>query len=309
MAKRPDVDVSSDSDSDLLSVEDLDFPKESIKEPKIKQEIPEGFAEVVRTDHNLRRRNAVDYVAPWLSARRRKRVKKSTIHAEDQLKDEIDNAEDPVEVLSAQSERSSDDPLVMLYKAAVLLGRNEIPCNAFGCPIKGPHGEGLYLHPKEVPNSKQANAFFFPSIPPPSVVEAYNKVRSKPPSADLDVGRKFYDYHTAPCHPSKHLVKVGKFRCRSKNCGVQGPHQKGAYLHHGLDASLNQAQRVKYIFGISNPPPEIWDAAVRGQDGVGSKSDDDLVEDFMAHHVRLEKGATDVEEFKEMQKQRKAKRP
>lgn len=199
----------------------------------------------------------------------------------------------------------------MLLDAAALLGTNDISCTSFGCPIKGPHPEGLYRYPGPVPNSDLANEYFAPSIPPPAVVEAFNRIAGRPSLNDLHVKDYFFDYHTLPCRPSKHLPKVWKVPCKSQRCGVQGPHNKGAYLHDGLDASLGRAREVSFCFGISNPPPRVWEAALRIVDHTATAADNEHVDDFSAHHVRFdtEKGSTNAKPFQEWQKERMAARP
>ncbi|KAL8838183.1 MAG: hypothetical protein Q9170_002226 [Blastenia crenularia] len=286
----------SDSDSDLSSVMEVDWPGTTV------QELDEGHAQLALAKQRLRHREQTDYspyLAPWQVERQRRRLENQKL--DDETEDE-----------GASTDRSTPPPengVSMLLRAAVLI-ENIIPCNAFGCPIKEPHPEGLYRFPGEVSDSALANAFFAPSIPPPSIVTAFNKIVSKPSLNDLYTKDYFFKYHTAPCRPSLHLSKVGKLPCKSKHCGVRGQyHHRGLYLHDGLDASYNLARRVGHIFGIANPPPEIWASGIRCARGTATHEDYQSTEDFIAHHVRLEDDATDKAEFLEMQRQRRAQRP
>lgn len=309
----------SDTQSELSSVMEVEWPEKATKPEfqkesasNIQQEPKQEYAELMRTGHNLRQRQAKTYLAPWQIEQQRKRSEKSkvVIKIEDESDDQTGKAKQLAESPLARTSPSSDDGISMLLQAAVLLERSDIPCNAFGCPIKEPHSEGLYLHPQAVPNSSMANAFFAPSIPPPSVVEAFNNITGRPSLRDLHTKDYFFDYHTAPCRPSKHLSKVAKTVCRSNNCGVVGqPHKKGIFLQDGLDPSYNLARRVNHMFGISNPPAKVWDAGIRYVDGVGNLDDYELVEDFRAHHVRLADNATNRKEFYRWQQHRRADRP
>ncbi|KAI4087783.1 MAG: hypothetical protein LQ344_006539 [Seirophora lacunosa] len=214
----------------------------------------------------------------------------------------------------ASSSQQPAHGILLLLKAAALLGHNETPCTSPACPIFESHGSGLYRHPEPVPDSALANAYFAPSIPPPIVVAAFNAAaQDKPSLADLHTKDVFFAEHTAPCRPSKHLDKTWKLQCRSERCGVaQGgvlPHKKGVYLHLGLDASPHLAAKVGWCFGVSNPPPEVWEAALRCKDGVDMEGDQELVDDFSAHHVRFAHGHSGVDAFTEWQKERMRERP
>ncbi|KAI4172433.1 MAG: hypothetical protein LQ343_003523 [Gyalolechia ehrenbergii] len=312
MENHPNVIDLSDSGSDLSSVMEIDWPEEKTTQPKINQEPGEDYAELVRTGHNLRRREPTTYLAPWQLERQRRKSgrPKVSIKIEEESEDEMKKGERLANIPLARSTSPSTNGISMLLQAAVLLERSEVPCNAFGCPIKEPHSEGLFLHPEEVPDSGMANTFFAPSKPPPSVVRAFNNISGRPSLDDLHTKDSFFEYHTAPCRPSKNLSKVGKTPCKSKNCGVIGQaHNKGIFLQNGLDPSNNLARRMNYIFGISNPPPNVWESAIRCIDGVGNQHDWELVEDFRAHHVRLEDSATDKVEFYRWQQRRRAERP
>ncbi|KAL9009319.1 MAG: hypothetical protein Q9173_005641 [Seirophora scorigena] len=218
---------------------------------------------------------------------------------------------------SAAPASSSQQPahgILLLLKAAALLEHNETPCTSPACPISEPHGCGLYRHPQPVPESALANAYFAPSIPPPIVVAAFNAAaQDKHSLADLRTKDVFFAEHTAPCRPSKHLDKTRKPQCRSERCGVaQGGmlhHKKGAYLHLGLDANSHLAAKVGWCFGVSNPPPEVWEAALRCKDGVDIEGDQELVDDFSAHHVRFAHGHSGVDAFREWQKERMREGP
>ncbi|KAL8932716.1 MAG: hypothetical protein Q9211_006158 [Gyalolechia sp. 1 TL-2023] len=312
MENHPNVIDQSDSSSDLSSVMDVEWPEEKGAMPKVNQEPTEDNAELMRTGHNLRRRETTTYLAPWQIERQQRRSEKSkvSIQTKDESEDEITKAQRLASSPLASWTPPSTDGISMLLQAAALLERSEIPCDALDCPIKEPHFEGLFLHPEQVPDSSMANTFFAPSVPPPSVVRAFNNISGRPSWDDLQTKDSFFNHHTAPCRPSKNLSKVGKTPCKSKNCGAIGqPHNKGLFLQDGLDPSNNLARRVKYIFGISNPPPHVWESAIRFIDGVGDQHDFELVEDFRAHHVRLENGATDKAEFYRWQQQTRAERP
>ncbi|KAI4237948.1 MAG: hypothetical protein LQ352_007905, partial [Teloschistes flavicans] len=125
--------------------------------------------------------------------------------------------------LVADPNRQIEDGPSLLLRAAALMERSTIRCTSSKCPITHPHGEGLYRHPFPVPNSELANLYFAPSIPPPHVVAAFNtafKKTTATPASCLDVKAAFFDHHTSPCRPSKHLVKVGKLHCKSQHCGL-----------------------------------------------------------------------------------------
>ena len=198
----------------------------------------------------------------------------------------------------------------LLLDAAKLLEQNVIPCTQPDCPVKHPHGERVYLFEGRVPNSELANVYFAPSRPPPSVVEAYNNLDGLPSWQDLDMKDRFFEYHTAPCRPSKHLDKVGKLRCKSEHCGVRlQPHQKGVYLHDGIDASLHMSRRLNHAFGISNPPPEVWQSAIQVQNGTGTELDEMRVDDFSVHHTRWDANDIRHYELSSWIKERRYQRP
>ena len=46
---------------------------------------------------------------------------------------------------------------------------------------------------------------------------------------------------------------AGTSRCRNRDCPIKIPHEQGPYLHQG-----KLRTREGFIFGSSNPPPEIW---------------------------------------------------
>ncbi|KAL8926232.1 MAG: hypothetical protein Q9208_003135 [Pyrenodesmia sp. 3 TL-2023] len=325
---------SSSSDSDLSEVMEVEWHERQTKEPEtkatVKTEIGEEYTDLYRTGYNLRRRSTVDdgsslYLAPWQNERRlataRPRRSQSKRNVE---KPQVEvKMEDETEDDENLSERLASIPFAgplrpghgfqMILEAAALLEANEIPCTSIGCPIPEAHGEGLYRYEGEIPNSDLANQYFWPSAPPPTVVEAFNAVDGTPSWKDLSTKDRFFEFHTAPCRPSKHLSRVWKLPCKSAHCGMLGSqHNKGAYLHNGLDASLNLARRVNHCFGISNPPPEIWAAAIRIQDDVATSRDRELVDDFSAHHVRFEwrrANADALKKFTAWQNQRKSDRP
>ena len=302
-------------DSDLSSAMDVDWPEQSAKGDRMKQEPGEDNSGIAKTRHNLRRRGATDispYLAPWQQERKLRQLEKSItrVRTEDETEDEMDNSDRLAKVSLTQSPPLSEDGVSMILRAAILFEQNMIFCSSFGCPIQTPHGEGIYRHTEQVLDSELANSYFAPSLPPPCVVEAFNRIGNNMSSLDdLYIKDYFFDYHTAPCRPSKHLRKVGKQPCKSQICGCEEqPHSKGLYLHNGLDASYGFARRVNHLFGIANPPPQVWDAAFRVIDGIGDKIDYQLVDDFSAHHVRLEDGATGREQFMKWQKQRRTER-
>ncbi|KAI4115949.1 MAG: hypothetical protein LQ338_007786 [Usnochroma carphineum] len=291
---------------------DVEWPEDPMV-PEIKKELSEDYTELLRTGHNLRRRDATDfspYLAPWQQERQRRQQSKADvkIQMEDETEDEPGTPKTLANIPLAEASPRPWYKFEMLLQAAALLDAEEIRCTSFGCPITEPHGEGLYQYAGEVPNSDLANQFFAPSIPPPSVVEAFNSVLDRPTLNSLYMKDYFFEYHTAPCRPSKYLSKVWKTKCKSKHCGVQEPHNKGAYLHKGIDANRSLARRVDCCFGISNPPPTVWDAALRIVEGKGTGEDQELVDDFSAHHVRFDHGGENVAAFQRWQKQRMSER-
>ncbi|KAL8725623.1 MAG: hypothetical protein Q9181_006344 [Wetmoreana brouardii] len=200
----------------------------------------------------------------------------------------------------------AEDGISLLLRVAALMERNKVPCQSDRCPVSYPHGEGLYRHPNEVANSELANIFFAPSVPPPSVVEAFNNIAGMPSWGDLHIKDGFFECHTAPCWPSKHLKKMLKQQCKSSHCGIsEQTHKRGIYLHNSLDPSHALARQVHHIFGLSNPPTQIWDAALRLENGTEMADDRDLVDDFTAHHGRLDDDSPAAKDFKAWQKERR----
>ncbi|KAI4235727.1 MAG: hypothetical protein L6R40_006416 [Gallowayella cf. fulva] len=307
----------------------------------------EEYAELIQTGYNLRRRSAVEespYLAPWQLERQRKRRERSGILPGMENKDmgtsdtSMRGMSKPARpqparrlpTLQSESDKRAQrtpssastgetdrkiDGFALLLQAAILKEQNDIPCSSSGCPVAHPHGEGLYQYEGEVPNSDLANAYFAPSIPPPVVVEAFNNDR--PSWNDIHTKDHFFNYHTIPCRPSKHLRKVSTLPCTSEHCGVEGPHKKGLYLEYDLDASLFMQRNTNHIFGLSNPPLKVWDAALRMKDNNATERDNELVRDFSAHHSRWEDGVIlnfpggtrDNKWFVNWQKEWKSRRP
>ncbi|KAL8671316.1 MAG: hypothetical protein Q9168_004177 [Polycauliona sp. 1 TL-2023] len=274
--------------------------------------------EVIRgTDYNLRPRSAYSsradspFLAPWQRTRLQNRQARSGMVKRVSKVPVAPNAP----VIKAPTSSGDDSAharrrIGMALPLARVLHLTDVPCTSPECPIKGPHGEGPYLYPVEVPNSDLANVHFAPSIPPPAVVNAFNSDR--PGSEGEDIQRAFHKHHVAPCKPSKHLGgAVGTLACTSEICGVEEPHKKGAYLHEGLDPSISQMRRSDYAFGISNPPPEIWEAWFRIMDNTGTEYDAERFSDFSAHHAHFtadEKSAEDLAEFRIWQEEWKSQR-
>ncbi|KAL8765760.1 MAG: hypothetical protein Q9209_007267 [Squamulea sp. 1 TL-2023] len=306
-------------DAEILALADGDTTEEA-SSPEMGSEFQEEYSEILRTGHNLRHRSMASsreessYLAPWQRERLRQRNKRAGVTTRND-EDEKDISKGPMSLLSptrAPPGEYSEDAraIVMLREAAEYLEQNAIPCTSPNCPATHPHGEGPYLFQGRVPDSELANVYFAPSIPPPSVVQAFNNLDALPSWQDLDMKDRFFNYHTAPCRPSKYLDKVGKLQCKSKNCGVEvQPHQKGAYLHGGLDGSLHLSRRLHHAFGISNPPPEVWDSAIRIQNGNATERDKERVDDFSAHHTRWDTGDARRAEMMSWQKERRSERP
>ena len=244
------------------------------------------------------------YAGPWHQEQSRQRQERSGVT--------MGKAVPEAAYAPTQPPKISDDvrSVAMLLDAAKVVDQNVIPCTSPDCPVTHPHGEGPYLFEGEVPNSELANRYFSPSVPPPAVVKAFNALDGMPSLKDLDMKDRFYEYHTVPCRPSKHLKRMFTRDCKSKNCGVDlQPHKQGVYLHDGKDASLHQARRSNHAFGISNPPPEIWAAAFRMQDGSATDRDRERVDDFSAHHVGFDKADGRQPELVSWRKERRSERP
>ena len=64
-----------------------------------------------------------------------------------------------------------------------------------------------------------------------------------------------------------------------------------------------------HVFGISNPPPAVWDSLFRVQDGVATDRDHERVDDFNAHHVDFIPGDTRRPGLHIWQKERRKERP
>lgn len=307
----------SDSGSDLSSVMEVEWPEPNAKEPEIKKKPGEEYFELVKSEYSLRTRRATSdgrspYLAPWQGRRRRSQSKpEAEIKKEDETEDDEDIPQGLANIPLAGPRRPGHG-FQMLLDAASLLDQNDTPCTSFGCPIAEPHGEGMYWYPGEVvADSGFANIYFAPSIPPPAVVEAFNC--TTPTLDQLSLRDCFFDFHTTPCRPSKYLSMVWKLPCKSRHCQVKEPHNKGAYLHKGLDASHTWARHVNHAFGISNPPPKVCEAAIRCTDGVGTYLDQEIVDDFSAHHVRFDakdrNGDMLAKKFALWQKRRMSERP
>ena len=78
-------------------------------------------------------------------------------------------------------------------------------------------------------------------------------------------------------------------------------------MQDDLDPSHSMARRVDHLFGLANPPLQVWEAAFRLKEGGGEEEGDrDLVDGFLAHHVRFEEVVKgELKEFKEWQKERR----
>ncbi|KAL8947269.1 MAG: hypothetical protein Q9222_006428 [Ikaeria aurantiellina] len=304
--------MPSDTDSKLSSAASVSWPEDPSGTQVLQQEeIDAEFARIVAVDFGLRNRPSQDrspHVPPQQRRARKEKQRKRRANRTTQNKR---SGAQPQEAAAVSGSGTHEDGISLILRAATLLERNEIPCSMPDCPVTQPHGEGYYRHPEEVPDSALANAAFAPSIPPPSVVRAFNNLTTLPSFDDIRLKQKFFDYHTLPCRPSKHLHKLSTTtQCTSRNCGVNvHPHHEGLYLHDGLDASLSLARYVHYVFGISNPPADIWAAAIKKENGDASEREIELVDDFSAHHVVFEDGAMRGDGFKAWQEARKAQRP
>ncbi|KAL8809022.1 MAG: hypothetical protein Q9200_003800 [Gallowayella weberi] len=333
---------SGEASTEIVMADAEDNTHEEVS-PQAIAGIKEEYAELIRTGYNLRRRIPAEespYLASWQIEKQRKR--RERLEAASRIEEDMEGLEGgmstsdglpparhsqtqqtemvPESTTPAASNWANDqkeEGFARLLQAAILRERNDIPCTSPNCPVTHPHGEGLYLYEGEVPNSALANAYFAPSIPPPAVVEAFNKLDGLPSWHDLNTKDRFFEYHTVPCRPSKHLGKVGKRQCKSQNCGVEEPHMTGLYLNDDLDASLFMQRFTNHVFGISNPPQKVWDAARRIKNGKATERDHQLVHDFSAHHTRWEKdvslswegGSLDAKTFKAFQKEWRIQRP
>lgn len=74
-------------------------------------------------------------------------------------------------------------------------------------------------------------------------------------------------------------------RCTSPLCPVPStiPHDRGVYLHND---EVNQRPE-SYIFGLSNPPPEVWLMIGRLNSGTAQPGDFDAVMAFVRNHTFL----------------------
>ncbi|MCJ1266811.1 hypothetical protein MMC22_006696 [Lobaria immixta] len=74
-------------------------------------------------------------------------------------------------------------------------------------------------------------------------------------------------------------------RCTSPLCPVPStiPHDRGVYLHND---EVNQRPE-SYIFGLSNPPPEVWLMIGRVNSGTAQPGDFDAVMAFVRNHAFL----------------------
>ncbi|CAL8577262.1 hypothetical protein XPA_003099 [Xanthoria parietina] len=142
------------------------------------------------------------YAGPWHQEQSRQRQERSGVT--------MGKAVPEAAYAPTQPPKISDDvrSVAMLLDAAKVVDQNVIPCTSPDCPVTHPHGEGPYLFEGEVPNSELANRYFSPSVPPPAVVKAFNALDGMPSLKDLDMKDRFYEYHTVPCRPSKHLKRM-----------------------------------------------------------------------------------------------------
>ncbi|KAL8996550.1 MAG: hypothetical protein Q9169_003945 [Polycauliona sp. 2 TL-2023] len=289
--------------------------------PAKKTRLPREYRSIERTGHHLRPRRTPGsptdspYLTPWQRSKLQQRRSRAGVTTQPAMSAtkvaSVSNG--PLMPSRTPLPETLEDTrrrMAMLLRVGRLVGQNDIPCSSPNCPVQHPHGEGLYRFEGQVRNSELANTYFDPSIPPPAVVEAFNNgIHHMPSLEERNIKELFYAYHTLPCHPSQHLNKVSAQPCTSTRCGVEGPHNKGAYLQGDFDASLHEARRSDHVFGISNPPPEIWEAALRVVDGDATERDRELVDDFSAHHVVLHVGHPDSAEFRAWQEEWRAMRP
>ncbi|MCJ1423855.1 hypothetical protein MMC29_001740 [Sticta canariensis] len=72
-------------------------------------------------------------------------------------------------------------------------------------------------------------------------------------------------------------------RCTSPSCPVPPtiPHERGIYLH---DGEFNGELR-EYPFGLSNPPPAVWQMVHRLEAGTGQPGDQEAVDSFTRNHA------------------------
>ena len=67
-------------------------------------------------------------------------------------------------------------------------------------------------------------------------------------------------------------------------------HVKGPYFHEGKMPSHEMTTRTDHFFGVSNPPPHVWDSLLRMQSENGEEEldgDKELVEEFVENHTVL----------------------
>ncbi|KAL8685857.1 MAG: hypothetical protein Q9224_005642, partial [Gallowayella concinna] len=253
-----DPDATDDENSTEVVMSDSEDNAADGVSPQARTGFQEEYAELMRTGYNLRRRIAAEespYLASWQHEKERKRRERleaaSRIEKEEMEVSSVSMGgttliaspqisqtpltrvlpESTTQTASTWENGQNEEAFTRLLRAAILREQNDIPCTSPNCPVTHPHGEGLYLYEGEVPNSGWAKVYFAPSIPPPAVVEAFNKIDGLPSWDDLNIKDRFFQYHTVPCRPSKHLNKVGKRPCTSQHCGVEEPHQTGLYLH------------------------------------------------------------------------------
>ncbi|KAL8687977.1 MAG: hypothetical protein Q9218_005994 [Villophora microphyllina] len=322
------------SDSELSSAMEMETTEDEMEKPKATGSMRQGFASLTRESHTTCPapgvpKETITVAGATGSSERKRKVSETTNQhfptrarrnaisplTPQPLRVPRPPGKDGISILLNAAtvpnpSPPSEDGITLILRAAALMERALIPCTSDRCPITHPHGEGLYQHPTPVPNSELANIHFAPGMPPPHVVQAFNNLVGNPVNfQDANIKARFFAYHTAPCRESEHLKKALTSKCNSQYCGVEGKvHLKGIYLHEGFDASHSLAAQTHRIFGISSPPPKIWEAALRLEKGEWMEGDRDAVDDFCAFHGWFEAGTDGLKELKIWQNERRKAR-
>ncbi|MCJ1464541.1 hypothetical protein MMC07_003154 [Pseudocyphellaria aurata] len=131
-------------------------------------------------------------------------------------------------------------------------------------------------------NPEQEGAGGAPRSPPPTGLPHHSDANGNDDNGDGDEEDFVVPANGSdPPSPSPlphPLRPEGLFeRCTSPLCPVPTLHDRGLYLHEG------RLPR-RYRFGMSNPPPEVWEMVDRLQEGIEQPGDQEVVDAFSRNH-------------------------
>ena len=188
-------------------------------------------------------------------------------------------------IFNSPVSRSSELPVWLqgdIMDTAPMRPQPEPQCTNEKCPIKTPHAQG-YLHNQ---GPLPAGRALTGAIDPPDEMVAllYKLLINTTTEEDVAMMQNFSREHVEPCLINGILMSHTKWeQCLDPTCPIKEPHGQGMYFY---DRRQNSLKTEKFQF--CNPPPEIWEADHRIENGWGSKEElthDRLVVDtFVALH-------------------------